>query len=314
MARDDARPELVPVTVHVDELRSPAPVLVHSFSGFLDAGSAGRLAVEHLLATREHRRVAEFDLDAVFDYRARRPRLVFERDHYATMDVPQLVLDEVVDAAEQPFLLLHGAEPDFGWRAVVAAMLGLVRRYSVRLAVGMHAIPWPAPHTRPIEVTAHATSAERLEGNAPWVGTLEVPGHLAGLLELTLGQEGFDAMGFAAHVPHYLAATDYPRPAVTLLGRVGAATGLVLPNDELVVLADKVDAEVSAQVAASEENLAAVQALEAQHDAVIAARRTQLAVPAVDAVDPESLPSGDELAAQLEQFLADLDRRHRDDH
>jgi len=48
-------------------------VLVHVLTGFIDAGQAGALARDHLLATMQHRRVATFDVDRLLDYRSRRP-------------------------------------------------------------------------------------------------------------------------------------------------------------------------------------------------------------------------------------------------
>ena len=146
--------------VVTDDLDLEAPVLVHALSGFLDAGGARALAAGHLLAAHESRTVATFDLDALYDYRARRPRLVFDTDHYESIDYPELLLSEVRDERGQGFLLLHGPEPDFGWRAFNAAVIQLVERFGVRRTIGLAAIPWPAPHTRPVGVTAHATNPD----------------------------------------------------------------------------------------------------------------------------------------------------------
>jgi len=296
-------------TLHTDETDFGRPVLLHSMAGFLDAGSAGRLAVEHLMDTHEHRRIATFKLDGLYDYRARRPRMTFITDHYETVDLPELVLSELRTAAGGRFLLLHGVEPDFGWQGVVAAVIELVDRFDVSLTVGLHAIPWPAPHTRPVSLTAHATDRSLIEGRTSWVGALEVPGHIAGLLELELGQTEHPAMGFAAHVPHYLAAADYPRAAVALLEAISSATGLDLPLDALREAADRTDREIAAQVATSPENLEAVRALENQYDAFV----SQQGQPQADAISGP-LPTGDEIAAQVESFLADMDARGRDDN
>ena len=48
-------------------------VLLHHVNGFMDAGSAGSILVDHLLEVGQHRVVARFDVDDLFDYRARRP-------------------------------------------------------------------------------------------------------------------------------------------------------------------------------------------------------------------------------------------------
>jgi len=278
-------------------------VLIHSFWGFLDAGAAGRLAVMHLLATLEHREVASFDVDVLIDYRARRPRMVFDADHYSEVDEPALTLYEVKDVTGAPFLLLAGPEPDFRWQQFVDAVIGLVDTLEVELTVGLAGVPWPAPHTRPIAMSAHGTESGLIEGYVPWVGTMEVPGSVGALLELKLGAAGEAAMGFVAHVPHYLSQLDHPRASLALLEAVSGSTGLLFSLDGLREAADRVDAEVAAQVEGSEDNLAQMRALERQYDAVVEARAGGAAA------GTAGIPSAEEIGAQVEQFLADLDER-----
>jgi len=281
-------------------------VLVHAINGFLDAGGGGRLAVAHLVGALEHEVVARIDIDALFDYRARRPRMTFAADHYDEVDLPAMVLRQMRDDAGRPFLLLSGPEPDIAWQRLVTALVGVVDTAEVPLTIGLHAVPWPAPHTRPVGVTAHATTPSLIEGRRSWVGALEVPGHLGGLLELSLGRTGHDAMGFAAHVPHYLAGAEYPRAALALLEDLSAATGLALPLGALAQAADRTDADVNAQLATNPENSEAVRALEAQYDAFLAERGEPSGGDA-------PLPSGEEIAEQVEQFLAELDARGREE-
>ena len=87
------------------------------------------------------------------------------------------------------------------------------------------------PHTRPTGVTAHATRRELIAGYEPWLQRVQVPGSVGHLLEFRLGEQGRDAMGFAVHVPHYLAQTEYPAAAEVLLTSVSRSTGLLLPAD-----------------------------------------------------------------------------------
>lgn len=277
------------------------PVLVHGLTGFMDAGGASRLAIEYLLETCAHTRVATFDIDAIFDFRSRRPRTVFNSDHYESVSMPELVVDSAVDLYDERFLILHGSEPDTAWGAVADGLVELVERLGVRLAVGLHAIPWPAPHTRPINVTLHANDPSLTAGNRPWVGTLDVPGSLAALFEVRLGEHKRPAMGLAAHIPHYLVQTDFPRGALVLLQGLCSATGLALPLDELRELSDESDADISIQVAANPENMEAVVTLEEQYDALMASR--------ADVAHPQSQVNLDaDIAAQVEAFLADLER------
>jgi len=289
-------------TIRTDDVDLDAPVLVHALSGFLDAGGARQIAVAHLLATHGHRTVAEFDIDAIYDYRARRPRLVFDTDHYASIDYPELLLSEVRDKRDQGFLLLHGPEPDFAWRTFNRAVIEIIERYGVRRTVGMNAIPWPAPHTRPVGMSAHATDPSLVAGRPTFVGAIEVPGHLGGALELALGDSGHEAMGFAAHIPHYLTQVEFPKAALALLREVAVAGDLDLDLAALEVSARESERDIDAQVSTNPENVEAVQALEAQYDAIL--RGAESALPLQES---GPLPSGDEIAAQLEQFLREMD-------
>lgn len=279
-----------------------APALVHGLTGFMDAGAASRLAIEHLLASCEHTRIASFDIDSLYDYRGRRPRTVFDADHYASVNMPELVVEAATDENGERFLILHGTEPDLGWSAVADGIVRLTEQLGVRLVVGMQAIPWPAPHTRPTNVTVHANDPTLTAGSQPWVGALDVPGSLAAIVEMRLGAVERPAMGFAAHVPHYLVQAEFPRGALTLLQSVSAATGLAVPLDSLREAADESDADISIQIAANPENLEAVTTLEEQYDALMADR----AGGATEGAD--SLAADTDIAAQVEAFLADLDR------
>jgi hypothetical protein len=279
---------------------------VHAFTGFLDAAGAVKTATAHLLGAGEHRLIASFDADELIDYRARRPALTFVSDHFANVNIQTVTLHEVLDAAGIPFLLLSGPEPDYQWGSFAAAVEDLVEQFEVSLIVGLTAVPWPTPHTRPLGATWHGNDLARLAGRVPIVGTIEVPGHVSGLLELSLGQSGHDVLGIAAHVPHYLAQFDYPRAAMTLIDDLAAATGLVLPSSGLEAAAQKANTDVNEQVSNSMEISSVVRALEQQYDSV------QLQVPVAEAselLDDGKVPTGDQIAAQVERFLAEMGER-----
>lgn len=277
------------------------PVLVHGLAGFVDAGQAGRLAVEHLLEHLEHRVVARFDVDQLLDYRSRRPVMVFEGDHWVSYARPELTLHEVRDTDGVPFLLLAGPEPDLQWERFVAAVTELVERFDVRLTVGLDAVPMAVPHTRPVTLTAHATRPALMPDHDRWFGTVEVPASVSALLELRLGAAGHDAVGFAAHVPHYLARAEYPDAALGLLEQLGLASGLAVPLEELRPAAQRVTREVDEKIAQSAEVSAVVRRLEEQFDEAFAARGR----PSLLGADADDLPTADEIGAELEQFLAE---------
>ncbi|HEU0131378.1 MAG TPA: PAC2 family protein [Mycobacteriales bacterium] len=278
------------------------PVLVQALDGFVDAGGARRLARDHLLASDEGARVvATFDVDQLHDYRARRPPMLFVEDHWESYEAPELVVHALRDAHGTPYLLLSGPEPDVQWERFATAVRLLVEALGVRLTVGLNAIPMAVPHTRPVGVIAHGSRRDLVAGFEPWVATVQVPGAAGHLIEYRLGRAGHDAAGFAVHVPHYVAQAPYPAAAEVLVQSVARVSGLVLPTDALAAAAAETRRLIDEQVAEAAEVAAVVRALEEQYDTFVSGRRNLLA-------EGGSLPTGDELGAELERFLAEQPR------
>jgi predicted ATP-grasp superfamily ATP-dependent carboligase len=280
-------------------LTHTGPVLVHAVRGFVDAGSAGQLAASHLASELRTTRLATFDVDQLLDYRSRRPTMTFDSTTWSAYAEPELVLDLVEDAGGVPFLLLHGLEPDIQWERYAAAVRQLVERFDVPLTIGIHGIPMGVPHTRPLSVTAHGTRAELIADHTSWFGSVQVPASASALLEFRLGESGHDAMGFAVHVPHYLAQSPFPQASMTALENLQRATGLDLKVSSLTDAARDATEEIERQVEASPEVSAVVRALEEQYDSFAhAIGRTNLLA------DTSEIPTADELGAEFERFLA----------
>jgi PAC2 family len=277
-----------------------APVLIEALAGFVDAGHAVRLSREHLLATFESEEIARFNVDELLDHRARRPLLIFDTDHWDSYQQPSLTVHLLRDANGAALLLLDGPEPDTQWERFVAATLLVIDHLNVRLTIGLHGVPWQAPHTRPIGITAHGRPRELLTTPPLAIGRVQVPASAGHLLEYRLGTQGRDAIGFAAHVPHYLSLIDYAPAAEALLAAVEQAAGLSLSLDSLRKSAAEANAGVDAQVAEDEQARTVIHELEAGYDATL-----------VDAaaLQAEELPTGEELGAAFERFLAERAQR-----
>ena len=192
------------------------PVLVQAMDGFVDAGNAGRLARAHLLETLDSEVVATFDVDQLFDYRGRRPEMLFVTDHWESFAAPQLVIHAVRDAAGQPFLLLPARSRTSSGSG---SSLLSADRAPARSPAADRAERHPdgrAAHPAARPSIAHGTRRAGAD-YSNWLGTVQVPAAAGHLIEFRLGEGGLDAMGFAVNVPHYLAHLDYPAAAVTLL-------------------------------------------------------------------------------------------------
>ncbi|GIT80227.1 hypothetical protein LLS1_18960 [Leifsonia sp. LS1] len=281
--------------------------LVAGLTGFADAGAGVSQLGTYLLGTLDSTVVATFDADILLDYRARRPLIYFDQDHLADYQPATLKLYLAYDELRQPFLLLSGFEPDFRWEAFTEAVLGLIERYRVRSVTWVHAIPMPVPHTRPIGVTVSGNRSELIEAMSVWKPQTQVPGNALHLLEYRLQERSYPIAGFVLLIPHYLADTEYPAAAIAGLDSISAATGLIFPSDRLRQEDRDFIANIDEQVAGNAELAKLVGTLEERHDTYM--EDNQLRSPLTDR-DGE-LPSADEIAAELENFLAF--RRHGDE-
>ncbi len=285
-------------TVHEDVLAGLAghrPVLVHQLDGFVDAGQAGRLLTANLIEQLDSEVVAVFDHDQLHDYRSRRPAMIFDTNQWRSYADLQLRLLKMTDEQGEVFLLFSGPEPDVQWERLAAALIGLIEQLDVRLTVTLHGIPMAVPHSRPITATAHATDPELVQGYRSWIDRVEVPASFTGLLEYRLGQLDRKAMGFAAHVPHYLAQAAFPAAGLALTRQLSQATGLAIPLEPLEDAAATNLTDINTEMAQSAEVQELVATLEQQYDAM-----------AADA--SQQVPSADEIGAEFERFLAEQDR------
>lgn len=273
--------------------------LVIALTGFTDAGSAVSGLVDYVREELDPTPLAVFVNDVLLDYRARRPIISFDQDHLTEYRPPRLELSLAHDADGSPFLVLAGYEPDFAWDGFAAAVVEFAETLAVSTVTWVHAIPMPVPHTRPIGTTVSGTRNELTEAHSVWKPQTQVPATAGHLLEYRLSQDGFEIAGFVLLIPHYLGDTEYPAATLAALDSISAATGLAFAGDDLREQNRIYLAKVDEQVAGSEELMRMVEGLEERYDAYMAG--STLATPIIHTGD---LPSADELAAELERFLA----------
>lgn len=273
--------------------------LVAALTGFMDTGNAVQQFTDHLRDSLQLQPVLQFDIDEFYDYRGRRPIITFDQDHLTDYQPPQLELSLATDDAGAKFLLLHGVEPDFRWNGFAAAIEQLVQRWQVSSYTWVHSIPMPAPHTRPIQVTVSGNRPDLIERFSIWRPQTQVPSNVLHLLEYRLAQTGLESVGFVLLVPHYLGDNSYPDAALKAVECVSAATGLLLPTDELREEGRVFSRQLAEQVEQNDELRNMIRGLEERHDAFLAGADVQL--PAADSFD---VPDAESLAAEWEQFLA----------
>ena len=228
------------------------------------------------------------------DQRARRPIVRIVDGVTESLTWPEIQLRVGTDRVGRDVLYLMGPEPDVYWSAFVDAVVELAERFDVRLVVGLGAFPAPAPHTRPVKLTATTPLESRrlLEQVSHTTGEIEVPAGVSAALEMACAQNGIDMITLWARVPHYVAAMSFPQASLALIEGLGQIAELSLSTGELGDAAALAQSQIEDLISSNPEHVAMVRALESTIDAT---EGNPLGV--------DEIPTGDELAAELEQFL-----------
>ena len=279
------------------------PVLVMAPEGWIDAGLGGAGAVGAMLATMETEVVASFDVDRLLDHRARRPVSHMLDGVYTDLVWPALDLLAGQDADGRSILVLAGPEPDHEWRSFADAVAQLAVQFGVRLAVGLGAFPAGVPHTRTARLAATASNAQLANQVGVVSGVVQVPAGVLAAIERRLLQLEIPTIAIWARVPHYAASMPYPPASLQLLEGLQAVAGIRVEVPELVEAAQATKTQLEELTANSVQHTALVRQLEAQVDA----EEGEGTVEDGETGSTESawgtLPTGDELAAEVERFL-----------
>lgn len=269
------------------------PVLVVGLDGWIDAGAAAATASATLLESVPTEVIATFDTEHFIDQRARRPVVRIVDGVTTQLTWPEIHLRYGTDRDGADVLFLVGPEPDFHWSDFVDTVVDVAGRFDCRLVVGLGAFPAPAPHTRPVRVigTAPARSAGLLSSIDRVEGEIEVPAGIGAALELAFAEADIEVLTLWARVPHYVSTLPYPQASAALIDALAKVSGLSLDSSALRALADDARRRVDDLIANNPEHASMVQRLEAAADQ---SEGTSLG---------EELPSGEELAAELERFL-----------
>ena len=270
------------------------PILVIALEGWIDAGIGAAGAMAHLVQEMDSTLVATFDSEALVDYRSRRPVMHLVEGVNTGLTWPSIELRQGVDAEGNDVLLLAGAEPDTRWKAFTSEVVDLAGELGVGLVVGLGAYPAPVPHTRSTRLSTSATSAELAARVGQLAGTLDVPAGVQAAIERRCAEEGLPNVGIWAQVPHYAAAMPFPGASVALLEGLERLARVRVDIDALREADRLLRVRLDGLVADNPDHVAMVRQLEEHYDE------------AAELLGP--VPTGEELAAEVERYLRDLGR------
>lgn len=292
-----------PYNVHGPLPSLSSATMVAMLTGWIDASGAAAAAMEHLASETVASPVVDFDPDTFIDYRARRPVMEL-RDGVNTRiawGTPQIRVGR--DDADNPVVLLTGPEPDSGWRLFADSVAEIALRMGVVRLIGLGAYPFGAPHTRPVGITATSPDPSVISRLALSRTTMDVPAGVEAILEHAFVDRGMSAMGVWAQVPHYISAMAYPAASARLIGAVTDETGWSIDTSPLRREAAIQQERLDQLVLGNPEHAEMLHKLEAAYDDMHGTVAPGPDGPA--GVMDSELPTVDEIAAEVEQFLRD---------
>jgi proteasome assembly chaperone (PAC2) family protein len=263
------------------------PVLVVALSGWVDAGLAGAGAIavlgEQLESAASFARV---DLTELVDLQQTRPSVHLVDGTTRAITWPAIEL--IAGRAARDVVLCRGPEPSLRWRALSDELVEMARRLGVRMMVGLGGMPTLASHRRPVNVLATATSPSLAQEVGVWRADYTGPTGAQTVIQVAMGHAGIPGVGLWAQVPHYVGATPSPPAIRALLARLRELAGVQTDLAGLDAQADEYLQRVEEGLSERPDVAEMVRNIEAAEES--------------GTVD---LPSGEELASEIERFLRD---------
>ena len=269
------------------------PVLILALDGWIDSSGIAHSAKESLLSKAEIYTMVKFDTDRLLDHSARRPILHLNEGVVENLEWPSIELLHIEGLEGPDACVLHGPEPDHDWKVFTDAVTNICYGLDVSLVIGLGAYPAAVPHTRPTRLSCTASSIEMAAKLDFVTASIKVPAGLQAVIEAEVALAGTPAIGLWAQVPHYLSTGPYPPATVALLEGLREISGIWNRDFKLDQNALNTRSRLDQLIGNNEEHLTMIEKLEIAYD---------------ELNDPSSsLPSGDDLAEELQNFLRSQD-------
>lgn len=266
-----------------------------AFEGVFDAAESATSALRWIAERSDTQKMAEIDPEVYFNFQEARPMARIADDGNRVIDWPATKVEAVRTDSGRDLVVMTGVEPHLRWNSFADQVVEVARRSGCEMVVTVGAMVAMVPHTRPFAVIGsaiHPELAARLNLSKP---SYQGPTSLIGVLNAHLERANIPVISLRVSVPHYVPGPPNPKATRALLRRLQQTTGVPTDYEELDAEVSEWSSQVDRAVASDDESQQYVERLERQVDS-----------------DEEMLPSGDDLAAELEAFLRDERRADED--
>lgn len=272
------------------------PVLIAGFTGWNDAAEAASLSVSTMSGSWSAKKFAAFSSEEFFDYQATRPQIRLIDGITRKVEWPENIFSVAQDRSAgsegRGVILLSGPEPNLRWRTFTRAVADFARELNVRLVVTVGALLADVPHSRPVSVAANSQDPSLTKSLGLSSSRYEGPTGITGVLHAACAERNLPSVSLWASVPHYLPAVPSAPATLAVLNALSDLLSITVDTAHLERTAQDYQQQVSAAVAQDSDLAAYVRMLEERFDS-----QTEQEI--------RKLPSGEELADELEKFLRD---------
>jgi proteasome assembly chaperone (PAC2) family protein len=280
------------ITTHREvELRDP--ILVAAFRGWNDAGDSATFAAGHLGRVWSADKIASIDPEEFYDFQSVRPQVQLVDGETRSITWPTNEFSAaVLPGSERDVLLLIGTEPNLRWKTFSKLIVDVAKKHKVGLVITFGALLADVPHSRPVQITGTAVDAELIQRLNLFRSRYEGPTGIVGVLHDEFATAGIPSASLWAAVPHYLAVSPNPKAALALVEKATELIGVSADIDELTRATAAYEDRVTEIIATDDDVQAYVKLLEERSDD-----------DDDDAIQASEIPSGEDLAAELERYL-----------
>ncbi len=271
------------------------PILVAAFRGWNDAASAASGAISFLTERHHAERIGGVDPEDFFDFQVTRPHIDLSDPAASTLTWPETEIAVArPEGASRDLILVTGPEPSMRWRTFCGLLLDGADALGVRLVVTLGSLLADVPHTRPVRLTGMATDPGLIAALGTREPSYAGPSGIVGVLHHTAGRRGFPAASLWAPSAHYAAGLTNAKATLALVRALETVVGADLGSGALRAGALAYEQQVTHAVESDSRLRALVEQLERAADTEPAG-------------DPGPLPSGDDLAEELERYLREYE-------
>lgn len=299
-------------------------VLVTSFEGWSDAGTAASSAVSHLASALNISLIDQLDAERFVDFQFQRPRARINDQGERELDWPNTKLwgpiaspgasepDPLSDDLEpggalqrvlsldgnpvEEIYVLTGVEPARYWREYVDELMTIVMTWEIDLVIIVGSMFSDTPHSRPVPVNVYSLQEDVRAKFDAKRSDYEGPVGIGAVFEDALRHSGVDVLTLFAQIPHYVHSMPSPKATLAILDTLEELINLVIPHGNLISDAQQWENQVSLLTQQDEEMQGYIERLEAERDTV---------------ESPEA--TGDALAYEFEKFLQTNKNSHASD-